>query len=300
MPALKALVAAGVEVSCVLTQPNRPAGRGRRLTPPPVGQAATELGLPVRQPESLRALTAPPPDWGGQPDLLVVAAYGLLLPRWMLDWPRRPCLNLHASLLPRWRGAAPMQYAILAGDGQTGVSLMQVVPALDTGPVYAQRAVALAPDETTGSLHGRLADLGGELLLDHLDALLDGSLSATPQNEALATCAPKIHKRDARMDWRESAMLLERRIRAYNPWPVAEGRLTDGRRLRVWRAEALDGASLAQPGTIVGADADGLVVAASHGMLRILEVQPPSARSMPVAAYLAAHPVTGVSFVEHD
>ncbi len=298
MPALKALVAAGVAVSCVLTQPDRPAGRGRKLTPPPVGQAAAELGLYVQQPESLRAFTAPPPEWGGQPDLLVVAAYGLLLPQWMLDWPRRPCLNLHASLLPRWRGAAPMQYAILAGDGQTGVSLMQVVAALDTGPVYAQRGLALAPDETTGSLHSRLAHLAGELLIDHLEALLDGSLTATPQNEAQATYAPKIHKSDARMDWRESAMLLERRIRAYNPWPVAEGMLSDGRRLRVWRAVAMDSASLAPPGAIVAADAEGLVVAASNGMLRILEVQPPSARPMPVAAYLAAHPVNGVSFVE--
>ncbi len=300
MPALTALAAAGVNVTCVLTQPDRPAGRGRRLTPPPVKRAALELGLPVHQPESLRDFTAPPAAWGDQPDLLIVAAYGLLLPAWALNWPRRPVVNLHASLLPRWRGAAPIQYAILAGDEKTGVSLMEVRPALDTGPVYAASELTVGAAENAGELHLRLADLAARLLMTNLEALLKGNLIATPQDESAVTYAPKIEKRDGRLEWNESAMLLARRVRAYNPWPIAEGLLSDGRRLRIWRAVAGTGAALHTHGTIVSADAGGIAVATGAGVLKILEVQPPSARPMPVAAYLAAHDLTGVKFVSQD
>lgn len=297
MPTLRALAKAGVDVTCVLTQPDRPAGRGRRLTPPAVKRAALELGLPVHQPESLHAFSAPPDEWGAQPDLLIVAAYGLILPAWALGWPRHPCVNLHASLLPRWRGAAPIQYAILAGDNKTGVSLMEIRPALDTGPVYAVRELTIGAEETAGALHLRLADLASDLLMSNLEPLLSGQLEPTPQDEGDATYAPKVEKGDGRLVWNESAMLLARRVRAYNPWPIAEGQLSDGRRLRIWRAADSPARTLDEQGTIVSADASGIAVATGAGVLRILEVQPPSARPMPVAAWLAANDVSGLKFV---
>jgi methionyl-tRNA formyltransferase len=300
VPALRALASAGMDVTCVLTQPDRPAGRGRRLTPPPVKRAALELGLPVHQPASLRGLAAPEAQWGEQPDLLIVAAYGLMLPAWALNWPTHPVVNLHASLLPRWRGAAPIHYAILAGDKKTGVSLMEVRPALDAGPVYATRELTIGATETAGELHLRLADLAAQLLMTNLEALLEGRLVPTPQDEAAVTHAPKIEKREGRLAWHESAMLLERRVRAYNPWPIAEGLLSDGRRLRIWRAAESAGAALDRHGAIISADAAGIAVATGAGVLRILEVQPPSGRPMPVASYLAAHDLTGVKFVSED
>jgi methionyl-tRNA formyltransferase len=298
VPALRALAASGAQVPLVLTQPDRPAGRGRRLAPSPVKAASLELGIDVLQPPSLRAPDVPA-GLGPAPDLLVVVAYGLLLPRSVLAWPRLGCVNVHASLLPRWRGAAPIQHALLAGDSTTGVSLMRMDEGLDTGPVYAMRDTPVGAADTAADLHDRLAALGAQLLADALPALLAGELRAQPQRPELATLAPKIMKADAALDWRRPAVELERRVRAFNPWPVAEAALDDGRRLRVWQAAVGDAESepRAAPGTILGAGARGIDVATGAGVLRLERVQPPSARAMDAAAYLAAHSVAGAAFV---
>ena len=297
MPSLRALVAGGAAVPVVLTQPDRPAGRGRRLTPSPVKEAALALGLSVAQPESLRHPTLIA-ALGARPDLLIVIAYGLLLPRAMLAWPRRGCVNLHASLLPQWRGAAPIQRAVLAGDAVTGISVMQMDEGLDTGPVHLTRATPIGARETAGELHDRLAVLAAEALVAALPSLLAGTSHAVPQRANLATLAPKIAKADAALDWHAPAVELERHVRAFNPWPIAEGLLDHGGRLRVWDAVALDVSKRdVRPGTIVAATRDGIDVATGAGVLRLLKVQPASGRVMDAAAYLAAHSLAGVAFV---
>ena len=295
VPALQAIVATGARVPLVLTQPDRPAGRGRRLTASPVKELALSLGLPLAQPESLRAPTQLPS--GERPDLLVVVAYGLLLPRQWLDWPRLGCINLHASLLPRWRGAAPIQRALLAGDAETGISVMQMDLGLDTGPVHLQRATLIRAYETAGQLHDRLGAFAAATLLEALPALVAGTSVPEPQQAALATLAPKISKGDARIDWRQSAERLARQVRAFNPWPIAEALTTDERRLRVFEAEAVAAARVEPPGTIVAAGRAGIDVATGDGVLRLLKVQPPSSRVMDAEAYVAAHSLAGVQFV---
>jgi methionyl-tRNA formyltransferase len=294
VPALRAIAASGARIPLVFTQPDRPAGRGRRLTASPVKKVALELGLPLAQPQTLRGPVDPPRE---RPDLLVVVAYGLLLPRRWLDWPRLGCVNLHASLLPRWRGAAPIQRAVLAGDTDTGISVMQMDLGLDTGPVHLQRATPIGARETAGELHARLAALAAEALLEALPALLRGDSNPEPQRNALATLAPKIAKTEAVLDWREPAVQLERRVRAFDPWPVAEARVTDGRRLRVFEAEALAPRAGVPPGTIVAAARAGIDVATGDGVLRLRRIQPPSGRTMDAEAYLAAHSLAGVAFV---
>jgi methionyl-tRNA formyltransferase len=280
----------------VLTQPDRPAGRGRRLTASPIKGVALELGLPLAQPATLRGAAEPPP--GERPDLMVVIAYGLLLPRQWLDWPRLGCINLHASLLPRWRGAAPIQRAVLAGDEETGISVMQMDSGLDTGPVHLTRATRIGSHESAGVLHDRLAVLAAETLLEALPSVLAGASTPTPQRDALATLAPKIAKHEALLDWREPALSLERRVRAFDPWPVAESRLSDGRRLRVFEAEVAAAAPPPAPaGTIVTAGRAGIDVATGDGVLRLRRIQPPSGRVMDAEAYLAAHSLSGVKFV---
>jgi methionyl-tRNA formyltransferase len=293
--ALRALVAAGATVPLVLTQPDRPAGRGRQLTASPVKNSALELGLPLAQPATLRAPTELPP--GERPDLLVVVAYGLLLPRSWLDWPRRGCINLHASLLPRWRGAAPIQRAMLAGDAETGISVMQMDAGLDTGPVHLKRAIPIGERETAGELHDRLAALAAEALLEALPGVLDGTSVPTPQDDSRATLAPKLAKSEAALDWRAPAVQLERQVRAFDPWPVAEAHLTDGRRLRVFAAEALAGPGDLAAGTIVAVGRHGIDVATGDGVLRLRKLQPPSGRVMEASAYLGAHSLQGVAFV---
>jgi methionyl-tRNA formyltransferase len=256
--------------------------------------AAERLGLRIVQPTALRDPTLLE-RFGARPDLLVVIAYGLLLPPWVLAWPRAGCVNLHASLLPRWRGAAPIQRAILAGDSVTGISVMQMDEGLDTGPVYLEREIPIGRRESAAELHDRLAALAASTLAEVLPGLLAGLLRATPQEHARATTAPKITKAEAPLDWRESAAALERRVRAFNPWPVAETRLDDGRRLRVWQARAVEPeparSGAAAPGTVVAAGRDGIDVATGAGVLRLERVQPPSGRVMDAAAYLAAHPL---------
>ena len=290
VPALRALVAAGRSPLLVLTQPDRPVGRGRRLQARPVKVAARELGLPVLQPERLRASTLQVLS-GLRPDLLVVIAYGLLLPPALLQIPKRGCVNLHASLLPRWRGAAPIQRAIAAGDPETGVCLMQMEAGLDTGPVYARRRTVIAEGESSGALHRRLAQLSAELLVEHLGALLEGELRATPQSQQGVLHAGKLSKAEAVIDWTRPAPVLARQVAALNPWPVAETRL-HGERLRIWEATALAAtASITPtaPGTVVGVDPDGVRVACGEGILLLLRVQLEGAKATPVDAFLRGH-----------
>ena len=297
LPCLRALVASGAAVPLVLTQPDRPAGRGRKLTASPVKGLALTLGLRVAQPASLREPTRLP-GFGERPDLMVVIAYGLLLPPALLAWPRLGCINLHASILPRWRGGAPIQRAVLAGDTTTGISVMQMDLGLDTGAVHLVRSTPIGGDETAGALHDRLAALAAEALSAALPDLLAGRSVATPQRAQLATFAPKIAKAEAVLDWHASAVELERKVRAFNPWPVAETKLNDGRRLRVWQAAALEpGAEPARAGHIVAVGKAGIDVAAGAGILRLQRVQPPSGRVMDVEAYLAAHSLDGATFV---
>jgi methionyl-tRNA formyltransferase len=295
VPSLRALVATGARVPLVLTQPDRPAGRGRRLTQSPIKSLAVELELALAQPGTLRdptALLGEP-----RPDLMVVVAYGLLLPLALVQWPRRGCINLHASLLTRWRGAAPVQRAVLAGDTQTGISVMQMDAGLETGAVHLARATPIGARETAGELHDRLAALAAEALLAALPAVLAGTSTPEPQQAALATVAPKIAKAEAVLDWREPAASLERRVRAFNPWPGAETHFRDGRRLRIFEAEARAGATTAPAGTVVDAGRAGIDVATGDGVLRLKRIQPPSGRAMEAGAYLAAHSVSDAAFV---
>lgn len=272
VPSLRALLASGHELAAVLTQPDRPAGRGRTPRPSPVKEVATEHCIPVLQPVSLRAAEVQAELREFAPELLVVVAYGLLLPPAVLELPRRGCINVHASLLPRWRGAAPIQAALLAGDAQTGVCLMQLEPGLDTGPVLARAAAAIGPRETSSELHDRLSVLGAQLLAEHLDAVLAGALAAEAQPAKGVTYAHRIKKSDARLDWARSVVELDRQVRAYFGWPVADT-LLDGQQLRVWRAEPSKAPSHAPPGTIIKIDDAGVLVQTGDGVLRLLEVQ---------------------------
>jgi len=281
-------------VTCVLTQPDRRSGRGRRLLPTAVRRAAE--GLRVVQPERL-ADPAQLGDFGPVPDLLVVVAYGLLLPPWLLEWARCGAVNVHASLLPRWRGAAPIHRAILAGDDRTGVSIMQMDRGLDTGPVHAGAAVPIGATTTVIELHDELAALGARTLLDALPGILDGSSHPVPQDDALATYAPKITRQEAQIDWHESAEAIDRRIRALAGWPVAESSFADGRRLRIWSALPQARPCDAPAGTVISADDTGIVVCAGSGSLRITRVQAPGGRVMDVAAWLAGHSLENARFL---
>lgn len=286
VPALNVLVEAGHPPVAVYTQPDRPAGRGRRLRPSPVKQYALEHALPVRQPVSLRGADEQAALAALRPDLMIVVAYGLLLPQAVLDIPRRGCVNIHASLLPRWRGAAPIQRAVLAGDRETGVCLMQMEAGLDTGPVLARAVTPIHPEDTGGTLHDRLAAMGAGLLAENLKPLLDGELEAEPQDESRATYAAKLDKTEARIDWTRPARELQRQVAAFNPWPVAEARW-QGQPLRIWRAIWIDGSSsVAAPGTVLGAGEQGVEVATGNGVLRLLELQPPGKRPMGAADFL--------------
>ncbi|MDJ0655121.1 MAG: methionyl-tRNA formyltransferase [Xanthomonadales bacterium] len=293
VPSLEGLLGSGHEVVAVYTQPDRPAGRGRKLTPSPVKQVALASNIPVMQPASLRNPEAEAGLAAVDADLMVVAAYGLILPQAILDLPRLGCWNIHGSLLPRWRGAAPIQRAILAGDRETGVCIMQMEAGLDTGPVFSSRATPIADTETAGDLHDRLAIMGGELLLDTLSRRSE--LSARPQDDAGATYASKLEKAEAWLDWNARAVQLSREVRAFNPWPVSRTRLA-GEDLRVWQAQPVR-SGVADPGTVIAAGADGVDVACGDGVLRLLQVQRPGGRPVAVGDFLNARPLqTGDRF----
>jgi methionyl-tRNA formyltransferase len=287
VPALKLLVNRGFPPVAVLTQPDRPAGRGRKMQASPVKQAALAAEIPVYQPASLKGNQAFSLLAGLQPDLLIVVAYGLMLPPAILALPRFGCWNIHASLLPRWRGAAPIQRAIEAGDETSGICIMQMDQGLDTGPILECRSTAMARDETGGSLHDRLAILGAETLLNCVSRLADGQpASAVPQPDTGATYAAKLQKSEAEIDWSQGAPVLERKVRAFNPWPVAWCNLA-GERTRVWAALALTEPSRKHlPGTIVAVNAEGIDIAAADGLLRLLRLQRPGGRQLSAAEYI--------------
>ncbi|MBK1650352.1 methionyl-tRNA formyltransferase [Rhabdochromatium marinum] len=297
-PALQALLRAGYPIAAVYTQPDRPAGRGRKPQPSPVKQVALDAGLPLEQPGTLKDATAQQRLHEYQAHLMIVIAYGLLLPPAVLAAPALGCLNIHASLLPRWRGAAPIQRAILAGDTRTGVELMQMDAGLDTGPVFARRETDISATETGRSLHDRLSALGAELLIDSLPAILDQRLQPQPQASEGVCYAHKLSKDEAQIDWAQSAVEIDRRIRAFNPWPVAQTRLGT-ETLRLWAAtpESLDpDATPAAPGTVLSADKTGILVATGAGALRIHELQAPGKRAMRAADFLNARVLHGAHF----
>ena len=286
VPSLQALLQVHTVVG-VVTQPNQPAGRGRQVAEPAVKTAARAAGVPVMQPRRLREPEAMGQLRAWAPDLIVVAAFGQLLRPELLDLPPHGCLNVHGSLLPRHRGAAPVAAAILAGDAETGITLMRMDPGLDTGPMLAKVATPILADDTTATLTTRLAELGAQLLAARLDAYLAGRLPAAPQDEALATYAPQLKKEDGRLDFARPAAELERRVRAMQPWPGAFALWpeagTDDRPLRVLRAAVLSD-QVGAPGTVVGTPR-GPAVAAAEGSLLLLEVQPPGKRPMPAADF---------------
>lgn len=285
---LRRLCESGFAPAAVLTQPDRPAGRGRELAASPVKRAAVEAGIPVHQPESLKTSSARDLLAGMAPDLLIVVAYGLILPRPVLDLPTFGCWNIHASLLPRWRGAAPIQRAIEAGDEETGVCIMQMDEGLDTGALLQCAGIPLDGTETAGGLHDRLSALGAETLLEVLRRLAGGARpAATPQDETGACYAAKLEKHEAELDWAAPAALLERRIRAFDPWPVAWCTIA-GERTRVWRSELVRGDCQRPPGAVIAAGRQGIDVATGEGILRLLELQPPGKRRMSAGDYLNA------------
>ena len=282
--ALDALLTAGHEVVTVLTQPDRPAGRGLKLVPSAVKRLALERGLTVAQPVTLKdeGVVAELAATGAE--AWVVAAYGLILPETVLRLPPLGCLNIHASLLPRWRGAAPIQRAILAGDRHTGISIMQMDRGLDTGPVLSSATLAIADDDTAQSLHDRLAALGARMIVE----VLRDRPAPQPQDDTHATYAAKLDKREAQIDWRQPADVVARRIRAFNPAPGAVT-LLDGQPLKLWRAHPVAGAGT--PGTVLATGAEGVVVACGEGAVALTEVQRAGGKRVAVAAFLAGMPL---------
>lgn len=281
--ALAALLAAGHEIALVLTQPDRPAGRGMALQASPVKKLAAECGVQIFQPSTLRDGEAQARLQAVGADLMIVAAYGLILPPVILAMPRLGCLNIHASLLPRWRGAAPIQRAIAAGDGETGVCIMQMEAGLDTGPVLARIATPIGSDDNAGRLHDRLAQLGAELMLQTIVRL---PLAAETQPVDGVTYAAKIEKNEAQLDWWRSAVDLDRQIRAFNPFPGAAALLA-GQSLKIWQARPVSGNGA--PGVILAADKTGITVACGEGALLVGELQKAGGKRLPVAQFLAGN-----------
>ena len=285
--ALAALIQAGHDIPLVLTQPDRPAGRGMKPRMSPVKEVALAHGLAVAQPDSLKTEAARQPIVDAAPEVMVVAAYGLILPQAALDLPRYGCVNIHASLLPRWRGAAPIQRAIEAGDTETGITLMQMDKGLDTGAILSLHPLVIDADDTAGSLHDKLAVLGAEAIVDLLPVLAE--VKPSPQDDSLACYAAKIAKEEARIDWRLPAAMLDRSIRAFNPFPGASAQL-DGEPLKIWRARTVAGSGA--PGEILAVSPETVTVACGNGALALLEVQKAGGKRLPVAAFLAGHALT--------
>lgn len=274
---LKALLDTPHQIIAVYSQPDRPAGRGQKLTPSPVKQLALQHEIPVYQPQTLRDPAAQAELAALKPDLMVVVAYGLILPQLVLDVPRLGCINSHASLLPRWRGAAPIQRAVEAGDAESGVTVMQMEAGLDTGPMLLKVSTPITAEDTGGSLHDRLAELGPQAVIEAITGLAAGTLNGEVQDDSLATYAHKLNKDEARLDWTRPALELERLVRAFNPWPICHSTL-NGEPLKVLAAQLADGQGL--PGQILAASKDGLTVACGIGALRLTRLQLPGGKAL--------------------
>jgi len=293
--ALDALHAAGHDIVGVYTQPDRPAGRGRKLTPSPVAQRAAALGLPTFKPERLRGEAEQAELRALAPDVMVVVAYGLILPQAVLDIPPHGCLNIHASVLPRWRGAAPIQRAIEAGDTESGVTIMRMDAGLDTGPMLLVERTPIDESTTAATLHDTLAGMGARLIVDALAGLAAGTLQATPQPAEGATYAKKLDKDEARIDWTQPAAVIARRIRAFNPAPGAWTEL-DGERVRCFDARAIAASETNEPGHIVRAGTEGIDVAAGDGLVRLLQLQWPGGKPLSAAQIASGRALAGRRF----
>ena len=291
LASLAALLGAGLKPAAVLTQPDRPSGRGKKLKASPVKTFALEKDIPVWQPQTLRDPEAIGRIAALKPDVIIVAAYGLILPQAVLDIPQHGCLNVHASLLPRWRGAAPIQQAILNGDAQTGICLMQMEAGLDTGPVFASVAIDIGADETAGELQDRLATLGGEILTQQLAGILAGTVRARPQDADKATYAGKISKQDAAIDWHAEAEQIARKTRAYNPVPGAWFEFS-GERIKCWKASVLQDAA-GESGVVLQAGKDGIDVACGTEAVRIHELQRPGRRRISAGEFASQVSIAG-------
>lgn len=286
--ALSALIDSEHDIVAVYTQPDRPAGRGRKLHSSPVKEFALEHNIPVLQPENLKQAETQEKLRTFNADVMVVAAYGLILPQVVLDIPRLGCLNIHASLLPRWRGAAPIQRAIAAGDKKSGITIMQMNAGLDTGDILQISSCPITDKDSGGDLHDRLAEIGATSILETLKILESDQLKATVQDDALATYAHKLDKKEAIIDWQKSAADIERLVRAFNPWPVAFTYLND-KTLRIWQAQALPDNSELETGTVITCDKKGIDISCGEGVLRILKLQPSGSKAMDVAAFMNGH-----------
>jgi methionyl-tRNA formyltransferase len=289
--ALHALLTSPHEIIAVYTQPDRPAGRGLKLTSSPVKTLALAHHLPLQQPSTLKDPQQQAKLADLRADIMVVAAYGMLLPAAVLAMPRLGCINIHPSLLPRWRGAAPIQRTIFAGDQVTGVTIMQMEAGLDTGPMLLQREYVLAADETTQTLHDKLAAMGAAALLDTLTLLEQNKLTAQPQDNALAIYAAKISKEEAQLDWAQPAYTLEHKIRAFNPWPVAYTQWQQ-QSLRIWLAKTVTEKSNAAPGTLLHAGQEGIDIATGSGVLRLLQLQLPGGKVLSAVDFYNSHLAT--------
>ena len=303
VPALRALNAAGHEIVAVLTQPDRPAGRGQKMHASPVKRVALELGLDVLQPISLRKAQSKKEIRALKADVMVVAAYGLLLPQSVLDMPRLGCLNIHASLLPRWRGAAPIHRAIEAGDVLTGITIMQMDAGLDTGDILSMHSIKISPQDTSQSLHDKLSDCGAEAIVDSLKNLDAGLIKPQAQDAELANYAHKLHKSEAQIDWSESVEMIERKVRAFNPWPCAFSKIKD-KNLKIWRAEIIDTQQLPndhlQFGKVIQSSSEGIQVQTGQGVLNLLEIQMAGKKRLPVEQFVNATDLSSECFSAAD
>ncbi len=286
--ALSALIQSEHEIVAVYTQPDRPAGRGRKLRASPVKEVALEHDIPVFQPVNLKEIETQDKLRSFNADVMVVAAYGLILPQVVLDIPRLGCLNIHASLLPRWRGAAPIQRAIAAGDKESGITIMQMNAGLDTGDILSLSVTPISNKDSGGDLHDRLAEMGATAILDTLDKLDSNQLTPLKQDDSLATYAHKLDKKEAIINWQNTADEIDRMIRAFNPWPVAFTYLND-KPLRIWQAQVLEQNSTEEAGTVIACDKKGIDISCGDGTLRLLKLQPSGSKAMDVAAFMNGH-----------